>query len=88
MHVITSCGARVYEKCGQLFGLPGILALRSLYERTCREEDVHAERSAQDPVQGDAEGSGQREEGWGFEAATDVVSRPLNLVLVISSSLM
>jgi len=53
MRVAASHGAKVRGERGQLFGFPDILALCPLHERTRREDDVHVEGSAQDPVQGD-----------------------------------
>ena len=61
MRIVDPRGAGVREERYQLFGFPGLLALRSLHERARREEDVYAERSAQDPVQGHSKGSGERE---------------------------
>lgn len=58
MRAVVSRRPRVHEECDKLLGLSGILALRSLHERGCGEEDVHIERSAQDPIQGNPEGSG------------------------------
>lgn len=76
MCVVIPRGPTVHEERNQLFGFPGILTLRSLHKGACGEEDVHAERSTQDPIQGDPEGPGQREKGCGFEAAPNIVSCP------------
>lgn len=56
MFIVIPRGSRVHQERDQLFGVPGILTLPSLYEGTRGKEDVHVERSAQDPVQGDTEG--------------------------------
>lgn len=58
MRVAVSRGPGVHQECDQLLGFPSVLALRSLHERACGEEDLHVEGSAQNPIQGHPESSG------------------------------